>query len=331
MNASRALLLAAAGAAALGAGIWAGSRTSPPAPPPAATRSAILLPSPRPIAEFALADQDGSPFTREQLKDHWTLLFAGFTHCPDVCPTTLGVMKALEQQLPAAAARVQMLFLSVDPERDTPAVLKRYVRYFSPTFIGVTGPTPQLDALTSSLGLAYMKAAGATAADYSVDHSAALALINPQAQVAAYFQPPHLAAAIAGDLAGIVGTVQGCEGLVAENAWIREMPPGSDMTAAYAQISNRGAAPLRIEGVATPAFASAGIHRTTIEHAKSTMSPVPGLELAAGGSAALEPGGLHLMLMQPKRALRSGEQVPVSFDCGQNKTEIVFTVRAGQP
>jgi protein SCO1/2 len=200
MKTSRALLAVVA-VAALGLGMWVASRDSTPAQP--ALASGILLGTPRPVGAFALLDQDGQPFTRDRLAGHWTLLFAGFTHCPDVCPTTLGVMKAVEQKLPAAEP-VQMVFVSVDPERDTPEQLKRYVRYFSPALIGATGPDDQLQALCSSLGLAYMKVPGVSASDYTMDHSAALVLIDPQARVTAYFQPPHRADALVADLARVV-------------------------------------------------------------------------------------------------------------------------------
>jgi protein SCO1/2 len=322
------MTLAAAALAALGLGIWAGSRTASKAAPDFA--NAVVLPSPRPIADFTLSDQDGRPWTREQLHGHWSLLFAGFTHCPDVCPATLGVMKAVEQRI-GTLNPVQMIFLSVDPERDTPEAMKRYVRYFSPTLTGITGPTAQLDALSSSLGLAYMKAAGTSASEYSVDHSAALALINPQAQVAAYFQAPHQVEPLVADLTRIVGVAAACPGLEVQDAWIREAPPGADTTAGYARLRNTGAAPLQITGVASPAFADAGLHRTELANGSYSMAPAGVIDIPAGGSVTLAPNGLHLMLTGAAHALHSGGQVPVSFTCGQNKSEAMFDIRPGSP
>lgn len=148
-------------------------------------------------------DQEGQPFTPANLQGHWTLLFAGFTHCPDVCPTTLGLMKALGQRLQPAPA---MVFLSVDPERDTPERLRQYVAYFGPDIEGVTGPHEQLERLAASLGIAYVKAPGARGEDYTVDHSAALVLLDPQGRVAGYFTPPHKADTLAADLARVLGS-----------------------------------------------------------------------------------------------------------------------------
>lgn len=328
VNASRTVLFLAVGLVALGIGLWAGSRTGTQAP--AAPVSAIVLPTPRALGAFQLADQDGAPFTPERLQGHWSLLFAGFTHCPDVCPTTLGVMKAVEQKLAAARlAPVQMIFLSVDPERDTSEALQRYVRSFSPTLVGTSGPKAELDKLTAALGLAYLKVEGAKPGEYSVDHSAALVLIDPQGRAAAYFQPPHRADTLASDLAKIIGPVAACPGLEVEAAWIREPAPGMDMTAGYGVLHNRGNAALTVDAAVSPAFGDASLHRSVLENGGYSMTPVPSLEIPAGGSAVLEPQGLHLMLMEPKQPLRAGDQVPVSFRCGREQTDATFTVRAG--
>lgn len=204
MNAPRNVGLAIAGLAALALGVWLASRTFAPKVPTLASGTA--LPERRAVADFALTDQDGAPFNRSRLEGHWTLLFAGYTHCPDVCPTTLAVMKALDQRLAARGEAVQMVFVSVDPDRDTPEQLRRYVRYFSPTLIGATGPDAELQKLCGSLGLAFMKVTGASKDDYAMDHSAALVLLDPQARIAAYFQPPHKADTLAADLGTLLSS-----------------------------------------------------------------------------------------------------------------------------
>ena len=201
MSPAKFLAFALASAAAMGLGVFvAVQRGAPPAP----LQSGPLLQSPRPSAPFTLNDQDGKPFANAQLQGHWSLLFAGFTHCPDVCPTTLALMKQLAQRVQPREAPLGLVFLSVDPERDTPAQLKAYVNYFSPVIQGVSGARDQIDALCASLGLAYVRIPGASASDYSVDHSAALVLIDPQGRVAGYFQPPFKLDTLAGDLSGIV-------------------------------------------------------------------------------------------------------------------------------
>jgi protein SCO1 len=166
--------------------------------------SGTLLPSPRPIPEFALVGSHGEPFTKARLDGRWSVIFVGFTHCPDICPNTLGLLKTVNAQLTAQNKPLQVVLLSVDPERDTPAVLQRYVSYFDPAFLGATGPGEQLDKLASAMGFVYMKSPGATPETYSMDHSSALILINPQAQVAGYFTPPLRVEALVTDLAKLI-------------------------------------------------------------------------------------------------------------------------------
>ncbi|HUS24523.1 MAG TPA: SCO family protein [Candidatus Binatia bacterium] len=188
------------GCAALVAGVWAGRHWSASRAPE--LRSGVLLQPRRAIAEFSLQDQDGRPFGRERLRGHWTLLFAGYTHCPDVCPATLALMKSLQRTLAGQGRAPHMLFLSVDPERDAPARLKDYVAAFDPAFEAVTGPAAQIDALCASLGLAYARVPEGSG--YSLDHSAALTLIDADARVAGYFQPPFDLPALAADLGRVV-------------------------------------------------------------------------------------------------------------------------------
>lgn len=167
--------------------------------------SGIYLPQARPLPEVALTDQDGQAFGAAQWQGPWSLLFAGFTHCPDVCPTTLQMLKQLEADLQAKGLSLRPIFLSLDPQRDTPEQLQRYVRHFSPTITGITGSKAELDRLSAALGLAYVKIPGASETDYTIDHSAALVLINPQGQVAGYFQAPHKRDLLAADLQRVMG------------------------------------------------------------------------------------------------------------------------------
>lgn len=176
------------------------------APKPVTVQSATLLQTPRPLPEFTLTDQDGQPFTRDNLRGKWTLIFPGFTYCPDVCPTTLGLLKTVETALGPRAQHLQVLLFSIDPERDTPDTLKRYVGYFSPTFRGATTSEPELQRIAQALGVAYIKVAGDTPESYTMDHSAALILINPQAEIAGYFTPPLNADTLVQDLTQLLGT-----------------------------------------------------------------------------------------------------------------------------
>lgn len=163
-----------------------------------------VLPEPRPLPEFSLLDHHGRPFGRAELAGQWTLLFAGFTHCPDICPATLAILAGVDANLQSEGVELRTLFVSVDPERDDPATLARYVTHYGPRLIGATGEKPEIDRLMDGLGLVYIKVP-LGGESYTVDHSAALALIDPRGRLAAYFTPPLRPDALAADLVALAG------------------------------------------------------------------------------------------------------------------------------
>jgi protein SCO1/2 len=183
--------------AALAAGLWMGLRTDRQSPPQ--ELAATVLPAPKPLPPFSLVDQDHRPFGLERLKGKWSFLFFGYTHCPDVCPMTLATMRTAHEHLaatPSVLENAQFVFVSVDPERDTPEQLKSYVSYFNKDFLGVTGDEAQLQDLTHQLGILYVRAGGSEG-DYAVDHTTAILLIDPEARLSAIFSAPHDAEKIA--------------------------------------------------------------------------------------------------------------------------------------
>lgn len=150
--------------------------------------------TPRPLPDFSLQRHDGSTLTLDSLKGHWTLVFIGFTHCPDVCPTTLAELRQAQKQWQALpeATRPRVLFVSVDPERDTPEHTGRYAHAFHADTLAATGELPALERFARSLSLVFMKQSPDNAERpeiYAVDHSASLAVINPQMQMAGVIQP----------------------------------------------------------------------------------------------------------------------------------------------
>lgn len=169
-----------------------------------ALQTGTALTEPRPIREFELVDQRGRKLTREVFSGRWSLLYAGFTNCPDVCPTTLALLAELKARLRARSIEPQIVFLSVDPERDTPAQLAQYVDHFDPTLVGITGSKAQIDRLCADLGLAYVINPG-VGGEYTVDHPASLLLIDPQARFAGYFRPPFALDRLAADFESLAG------------------------------------------------------------------------------------------------------------------------------
>lgn len=171
---------------------------------PAVVKATVLTPA-RPLPEIALIDQAGAEFDGSRLKNRWSLLFFGFTRCPDVCPTTLGMLAQVAKSLAdlPPGERPQIVLVSVDPQRDTPQQLAAYVRFFDPSFTGVTGTQHAIDSFTRALGVpvAISKTGNG---DYTVDHSAAIFLIDPQGALRALFSTPHESAVIAADYRRIV-------------------------------------------------------------------------------------------------------------------------------
>ncbi len=157
----------------------------------------ILLPSPKPIKPFNLLDHHGLPFTEQQLKGEWSLIFFGYTHCPDVCPTSLSMLAEMVEYLeksPQENRPLKVLFISVDPKRDTPAVLKDYVPYFNEDFLGITGLENQLKQFAKKLKASYRissKEGEGEEESYDITHTSAFFLFNPKGQFTALFQSQY--------------------------------------------------------------------------------------------------------------------------------------------
>ena len=150
-----------------------------------------VLTKPIKLDEFLLTADDDSVFSNQSLKDKWSLLFFGYTHCPDVCPLTLHQLAQANKELADKLdSTPDIIMVSVDPDRDTSEILQKYVRSFGENVSGVTGNNEELDKLTSQLGIFY-NANKHEGENYSVNHSAAVILINKNAEFHAVFSAPH--------------------------------------------------------------------------------------------------------------------------------------------
>jgi protein SCO1 len=190
-------VLAAGGFVA--ASIWS------PKPPVVLASGTILAPA-RPLADFSLIDNQGRSFGAANLRGHWSLMFFGYTDCPDYCPTTLTTLAALEKQLRAAktVAPPQVIFVSVDAKRDTPAQLNQFVPNFDPEFIGLTAASqPAIEALAKKWGVA-VNIQYAANGNYIVDHSTEIFVIDPAGNLAAILTGPFTVDALQSDFRRIV-------------------------------------------------------------------------------------------------------------------------------
>lgn len=176
--------------------------TSPRQPDPAALLDAgiVLLPASRSLPSLPLTDQDGQPRTLGQPGDKWSLVFFGYTFCPDICPTTLAELRQLSSLLPPQTRdRLQVVMVSVDPHRDTPAQLKQYLGYFDPGYIGLTGDLADIQKLAGTVGIPFIP--GDTSREnYTVDHSGNLVLLAPDGTQRGFIRAPLNPAKLAGQL-----------------------------------------------------------------------------------------------------------------------------------
>jgi protein SCO1 len=179
-NGRHALIIAAASAV-----MWSGAIAAPRV-------ESVILDRPVPVQSFTLADHDGKPFTADRLKGRWSLVLAGFTNCPDVCPFTLA---SLEQVVAELGLRMRpdrlpaVIFLAVDPKRDR-ANLKEYVVQFHPDFIGVTGELDQIERALKGIDSVAIRTTPDVRGNYQVSHSAAVAVVDPDGRLAAKISPP---------------------------------------------------------------------------------------------------------------------------------------------
>ncbi len=156
-------------------------------------RGMTLFPDPKPLTDFALTDHRNRVFDLASLKGKWSFLFFGFTHCPDVCPTTLAVLARVRDNIAkhtAGTEAIEFVFISVDPNRDTAGKLKQYVDYFDTTFLGVTGDNAQIGNLAGQLGAAYQVEFTPGMENYPVYHTVSVFLVDPRARYHALFTPP---------------------------------------------------------------------------------------------------------------------------------------------
>lgn len=153
--------------------------------------NAFMFNAVRNIGNFSLIGDNGKPFTPAELQGKWTLLFFGFTYCPDICPTTMAQLNQFYTELDEQYVNdTQIVMVSVDPARDDAAKLREYVRYFNPQFRGVTGEFLELQKFATSLNVPFAKVPGG-GENYQIEHSGNIAIVNPQGYYIGFFKAPH--------------------------------------------------------------------------------------------------------------------------------------------
>jgi protein SCO1/2 len=161
----------------------------------------FYLPQPLPLDPFKLVDRDSSPFTLDDLRSRWTLVFFGYTHCPDVCPMTMAQIRSVRKSMTTLDDEMPLavVFVSIDPQRDSAAQLKSYADQFNNDFVGVGGEPLDVDAFAKQFKVKYAIAGGTNDA-YFIDHTSSVALVDPKARLRALFSVPLRPDAVAADV-----------------------------------------------------------------------------------------------------------------------------------
>lgn len=164
----------------------------------------VLLPQSRSLPSLALTDQNGQALQVDQLKDKWSLLFFGYTFCPDICPATLAQLRQLQGMLPAEVKdKLRVVLVTVDPHRDTPEQLKKYLGFFDPAFVGLTGSQEDLQKLAAAVSIPYIPA-DTSQENYTVDHSGNLVIIGPDGTQRGFIRAPVNNDKLAAQLPGLL-------------------------------------------------------------------------------------------------------------------------------
>lgn len=296
---------------------------------PYAYHGSVIEPPAR-AADFTLTAHDGKPFRLSEQTGKAVVMFFGYTSCPDVCPTTLYNFKKIRAQLTHQADQTRFVFITVDPERDTRERLGAYVTNFDPSFIGLTGTMSELETVWKSYGVYRAKQAGSTALGYLVDHSSRIYFIDPRGNLRVTYTDDTHADDIARDIRHVLEQSQNVSAnahdeagdapsnLVAhgdlkiEKAWMRPAMTGGTI-GAFVSIMNAGKQPDALIEVNSPVARFGEIHETVKVNDVMKMQRAMRIEIPAGQTVELKPGGYHIMLITLTTDVKAGEKIPVNL------------------
>ena len=295
---------------------------------PAAFNGGVLDPA-RELPSFTLQRADGTRFNSSDTRGRVSLFFFGYTYCPDVCPLTLTQVAQVRQQLGADAGDVDVYFVTVDPERDTPERLLSYIAHFDPEVIPLTGTPAELAQARAIFGVvAEKRPVPESAAGYFVDHTAAIFLVDPESRIRLLYPHGVTPDDIVADIklllrdrdaapARAAPTATPASDIRVEQAWARASSKGDGAmtrtSAVYMVIHNLGDQDDVLLGAHTEVANATEIHRSYQDNGVMRMRPAGDVVVPAGGTVVLEPGGLHVMLIDLRQDLDEGSQVQVTL------------------
>lgn len=276
--------------------------------------------SPQPAPDFALLTADGERFRLSEQRGKVNLLFFGYTHCPDVCPATLTTYERVAAGLSESEKRqVNLVFVTVDPERDTPERLRAYLSRYGEQVIGLTGARADLEPVWAAYQVWPERVEAEHGGDYTMVHPSQVYLIDPAGRLRLLYRFGTTEEAILHDVRLILAREAGVQGVRVSDAWVRAAAQG-DVTAAYFTLENPGRLAETLAGMSSPAAERVELHRTAITGETARMEPVGAIQIPAGDRIAAVPGGLHAMVIGLRQPLRPGERVTLQFRFTQTGT-----------
>lgn len=306
--AARALGPVVALALALACLLTACSRSDKPVPP-AADSTAVAIALPRP--SFTLTTTDGRPFEfQKETAGTLTFLLFGYTHCPDVCPVHLANMTAaLEKLTTADRARTRVVFVTVDPDRDSASVLRKFLDAFNPSYVGLTGRRSAIDSAQKSVNFAAAILSKDSAGAPVVTHSAPVVVFTEDDSAHVMFPFGTRQTEWAREIPKLLARGTAAATLSVERAYL-VMPIGDAPAALYFTARNRGATADSVVAVQAPGAGIATMHEHLHDMASGAMRMVAtsAYPLAAGATMRLAPGGAHVMIEKPARVYTRGER-----------------------
>lgn len=284
----------------------------------------LKLEPPKPLPDIVLTDTDGKAFDlRRETMGHVTLLFFGYTHCPDVCPVHMAnIARALKGMPAPEASRIKVVFITTDPDRDTPKRIRDWLDAFDPTFIGLRGTAEEIARAEQSARLPPSRKEitdSSRAAEYTVGHAAFVFGATADGMVR-YLYPFGFRQADWGhDLPRLVA--MGAAGSATSGIQVVRAfafaPPTQSEAAAYFIARNGGAAADTLVAIHSADAASAMVHGQETDGGRVRMTARGAIPIAAGDSLVLEPGGTHLMLVDLRRRPQPGDTMRVTLEFAQ--------------
>lgn len=277
---------------------------------------------PRQAPDFALQGSQGKDLKLSSYRGKVVAVGFGYTHCPDVCPTTLAELAQARRELGAAAGNFQVIYITVDPERDTAKRLQQYVSAFDPSFLGATGTPEQLAAVREAYGIQAVRQDNPDRpSSYSVHHSSYVYLVDRGGKLRAMLPFGVAVQDVVHDVKTLLAAAPAGPDVKVAEAWARAAPmmegaearKGSGNGAVYARLVNAGSEPDELVAVSGDVAGAVELHESYRRMGMMMMRKVAAVKVPAGGEAALKPGGFHVMLVDLKRPLKAGDTLHMSF------------------